>query len=528
VLKNYLNMSKRNAIRAAAVTGVLLMSGAAIAGEVTLKSADGTVNLTGEFVEFKDDNYVVRTALGDLTISASRVRCEGASCPSFDTATSDVSFYGSYTVGLGAMPLLLSGYAANKNAEISITNTQNQNEILAKFTADNGFGDEIGSYLVTSTPSSGAFEKLLEDGAVIGMASRRIKPAEARALRDAGKGNMISVDQEHILAVDSLVIIVNPENGINSISVTDLQGIYSGVITNWNQLGGADLPIKVVTHRDGSGTLAVFQKRIFGKDAPAAPEGATVGVDSNEIAAFVNDNPGAIGFVGYAFQRGAKPLNLVNECGISSTPDPFSAKTEEYALQRRLYLYNAENPDQRIQDFITYATSNAADGVIAKAGFIDLSVSRRAQTMDSPRASSMLNADVDAFEGNVIREMLAEMVKSDRLSSTFRFTPGSSRLDERGLLEMERLAEYLQDLPEGTKVTMVGFTDSVGAFEANRKLSQSRAQQVVDMLKSTAGDRVAHIEFAATGFGEISPSGCNTSETGRGANRRVEVWLGNN
>jgi len=528
VLKNYLNMSKRNAFRAAAVTGALLISGAAIAGEVTLKSADGTVNLTGDFVEFKDDNYVVRTALGDLTISASRVRCEGASCPSFDTAASDVHFYGSGAVGLGVMPLLLSGYAANMNAEISITNTQTADEILASFVSDNGFGDAIGAFLVTSTSSGDAFEGLLNNESSVGMSSRRIKPAEARALRDAGKGNMISVDQEHILAVDSLVIIVNPENGINSISVTDLQGIYSGVITNWNQLGGADLPVQVVTRADGTGTLAVFQNRIFGKEAPATPEGAIVESDSNAVAAFVNDNPGAIGYVGYAFQRGAKPLNLVNECGISSTPDPFSAKTEEYALQRRLYLYNTENPDQQIQDFISYATSNAADGVIAKAGFIDLSVARRAQTMDSPRALSMLNADVDAFEGNVIREMLAEMVKSDRLSSTFRFTPGSSRLDERGLLEMERLVEYLQDLPKGTKVTMVGFTDSVGAFEANRKLSQQRAQQVVDMVKSTAGDRVANIEFSAKGYGEISPSGCNTSETGRSANRRVEVWLGKN
>ncbi len=527
-MRTDLNTRGKHALRMAALTTSLLLSSVAFAGEVTLKSADGTVDLKGELVEFKDDNYVIRTALGELAISSSRVRCEGASCPTFDTVATDVHFYGSEAVGLGVMPLLLSGYAANMNAEINIKETQNEGETLANLIADNGFGDEIGSFLVSVTSSADAFEGLLNDDAAIGMSSRRITPAEARALRAAGKGNMVSVDQEHILAIDSLVIIVNPENGVDTVSIDDLKGIYSGAITNWKQLGGADLPIQVVSRAEGTGTYEVFQSRIFGEDAQSVPEGAIVESDSNKVAAFVNENPGAIGYVGYAFQRGAKPLNLVNECGITSTPDPFSAKTEEYALQRRMYLYNAENPSTKISDFISYATSDAADGVIAKAGFIDLGISSRQQALDSPRAASLLNADVDAFEGNVIREMLAEMTKYDRLSTTFRFNLGSSRLDERGLMDMDRLANYLADMPKGTRVEMVGFTDNVGSFEANRKLSLGRAQQVIETLKTIGGDRVAHIDFGASGFGEISPTGCNSSEAGRSANRRVEVWLAKN
>ncbi len=527
-MKTYLNTGRKRTLCMAALTTSMLLSSVAFAGEVTLKSADGTVDLKGELVEFKDDNYVIRTALGELAISSSRVRCEGASCPTFDTAVTDVHFYGSEAVGLGVMPLLLSGYAANMNAEIEITETQNEGETLANLVADNGFGDEIGSFLVTSTSSGDAFEALLKDETAIGMSSRRITPTEARALRAAGKGNMISIDQEHILAVDSLVIIVNPDNGVEAVSIEDLKGIYSGAITNWNQLGGADLPIQVVSRAEGTGTYEVFQDRVFGKDAHSAPEGAIVENDSNKVAAFINENPGAIGYVGYAFQRGAKPLNLVNECGITSSPDPFSAKTEEYALQRRMYLYNTENPAPKINDFISYATSDAADGVIAKAGFIDLGIISREQALDSPRAASLLNADVDAFEGNVIREMLAEMTKYDRLSTTFRFNLGSSQLDERGLMDMERLANYLADMPKGTRVEMVGFTDNVGSFEANKKLSLGRAQQVIAKLQEVGGDRVANIEFEASGFGEISPTGCNNSEAGRGANRRVEVWLAKN
>ena len=117
------------------------------------------------------------------------------------------------------------------------------------------------------------------------------------------------------------------------------------------------------------------------------------------------------------------------------------------------------------------------------------------------------------------------MTQYDRLSSTFRFRTGSSNLDRRGELNLERLADYLETQPEGSKVLIVGFTDDVGAFESNRDLSIGRAQQVQETLQSFAGDRLAGIEFASAGFGEVSPSACNTTDNGRGINRRVEVWI---
>jgi phosphate transport system substrate-binding protein len=510
-----------------AVGGVLLpLSGQA--EEVTLKSADGTVNLVGEFIDFKDDSYVLRTALGDLRVAASRVRCEGAACPTFETAAADVRFAGSGTVGEGVMPLLMSGYAGFLNAEASITNTQVEGQMLASLVGDGGFGDDIGSFLVTSTTSGDAFTALLNKEAAIGMASRRIRPDEARALRDAGLGNMVSPDQEHIIAADSLVIIVNPSNKVQSIGVEDLRRIYSGAYDNWSQLGGDDMPITVVTRAEGSDTADVFNSRVFEDGAPPVPANAIVADENEGVALAVNNDPSAVGYVGYAFQRGAKPLQLVNECGISSEPDSFAAKTEEYSLQRRLYLYNGADIDQTSRDFLTFVQSEDADGVIAKAGFIDLGVERRTQSMDSARATTLLNTQVDAFEGNVIRTLLAEMINFDRLSSTFRFRLGSSNLDERARLDMERLTNYLEGMPSGTTVAMVGFTDDIGAFESNQRLSQQRAESVADELRAYAGDRLSGIQFKTSGFGEIAPSACNTSETGRGINRRVEVWIDKN
>ena len=521
---------RTSAIRALAIAGALFTPTLGMADEVTLKSSDGTVNIVGEFVDFKENAYIIKTGLGELRISAERVRCEGAACPVFETATADVVIAGSDTVGLGMMPLLLEGFAGFLDAESTITATATRGEIIAELIADQGFGDPLGSYLVSSTASGDAFKTLLSKESELGMASRRIRPAEARALRDAGAGNMISPKQEHVIAVDSLVVITNPNNPIKKLTMDQLRDVYSGVITNWSELGGPDAPINVIGRQEGSGTFAVFLSRVMGNDRDnwVLTPNMQVADDNNIMASMVNNDENAIGFVGYAFQRGAQAMSLVNECGITMTPDAFSARTEEYALQRRLYLYNrADNLSQGSQDFIEYATSEDADAVIGKSGFIGLGIDRRPMPLDGDRARSLLDTSVDAFEGGVMREMLGKMVDYDRLSTTFRFRTGSSKLDERGILDMQRLAAFLESKPAGTKVKFVGFTDDVGAFASNRTLSERRAEQVMQDVVAYAGDRLSGIELEYAGYGEVAPSACNISEEGRRINRRVEVWIGN-
>jgi phosphate transport system substrate-binding protein len=219
-------------------------------------------------------------------------------------------------------------------------------------------------------------------------------------------------------------------------------------------------------------------------------------------------------------------VSLVNSCGIVTTPDAFSAKTEEYPLQRRMYIYTREDTaDEATQSFLSYATSSEADNVIAKSGFINLGIASQDMTMESPRAKSLLNANVDAYEGSIIREKLSMMVNYKRLSTTFRFRTGSSRLDERGRIDMARLTEYLEGMPEGTSIRLVGFTDSVGAFDSNLALSIARAEQVMAELQDFAGDRLSNVSMDATGFGEVAPTACNTDDRGKSINRRVEVWI---
>lgn len=493
--------------------------------QVHLKSSDGTLNVEGVFVDYQNEVYTIKTDLGNLRVKADGVRCEGAACPVFESPEADLVIKGSDTVGVGLMPLLLAGYASHLDAEASIGPTRNYNEAFAELVGDGGYGDDIGSILVTSTNTSDGFDQLRAANIDIAMASRRIQPTEARALKSSGAGNMIDATQEHIVAIDSLVVIVHPSNPVEKISIDQLRDIYAGRLTNWRALGGNDAPITVIDRPNSSATHSVFYDGIFLDEAPEEGAGHVIVEGVNEMAASVNEDANAIGYTGFAFQRGAKALPLINDCGMLTEPDAFSVKVEEYALQRRLYLYNRADVDDVAKEFINYALSSNADGVIAKSGFIDLGVTRKSQEMSGARARALLNQNVDAYEGDFMLKMLAEMKNYDRLSTTFRFRTGSSKLDERGRFDMARLADFLEEQPDGTRVRFVGFTDNVGAFESNRQLSLGRAEQVIEQLKEFAGDRIAGIEIAASGYGEIAPSACNSSEGGRAINRRVEVWI---
>lgn len=519
-------LGKAKRLGALTLAGFLAMAGSTQAQEIRLTSSDGTVNMTGDFVAFEDNSYVIATALGELRVSAARVSCEGAACPNLSQGDVDFKIAGSDEIATGMMPLLLEGYAGSKDAAAEIGNTGQNGQLVAKLIGDQGFGDDLATVEVTGSSATEGFQSLLSGDSEIVMATRRIQPEEARALSADGAGNMVDPQQEHIIAVDSLVVITHPDNQIPALDVRQLFGIYSGAVSNWSQVGGPDLPVQVVIARISDDRSDSFEGSFFGSADIRITPNAQIVDSSNQVPQAVNSNPGAIGVVSYAFQRGANAVKVINQCGLVEQPDAFSAKTEEYSLQRRLFLYTrGDTLSAQGKDFVDYAASAEADGVIRKAGFIGFNVDRREQNIEDPRSQVLLQPGIDNFETNLKREMLSQMLEYDRLSTTFRFRTGSAQLDERGIVDRDRLVDYLEDQPAGTEVVLVGFTDEVGRFESNLDLSKRRSAEVTDQLLAFADNRLSNIQFSSAGYGEIAPSGCNATENGRRINRRVEVWI---
>ena len=494
-----------------------------LAQEVTLKSPDGALSLTGELIEYQDNVYVLQSDLGAIRVGSERVECFGEACPAVEVLDQEVTFSGSDTVGDGLVPLLLAGYAADKDAELLTTETISGIETNVQFIENSGFGDLSDVFRVRSTVSSDAFSNLLGKSAEVGLSSRRIKVEEARALKAAGSGSMVKPSNEHILANDSIVIVNNPSNPVKSLTTDQLARIYSGDISNWKEVGGNDAPIRAVHLSSGSGTRSVFETRIL-EDRPGKPINVVSASGNVDVSRQIEADENAIGYLSLAFQRGTQGVTLINDCGIPMEPNEFSAKTGEYMLQRPLYFYTRDDTiTDKAMDFLTWAKSGAADNTIAKSGFIDLGVDRLAQGPTSPRASSLQNAELDTYEVSYAKDLVATMSGFDRLSTTFRFATGSNRLTPQSKESLGRFINYLAEQPEG-EYLLVGFTDDSGPFDPNLALSEERAEFMIGEIQAMGEGRLDHINFSAKGFGELLPVACNSSEESRKKNRRIEVW----
>lgn len=105
---------------------------------------------------------------------------------------------------------------------------------------------------------------------------------------------------------------------------------------------------------------------------------------------------------------------------------------------------------------------------------------------------------------------------------TVRFAGASASIDEKSHALLEEVARILEQHPQVTKLRVEGHTDSLGPRAANQRLSQARAEAVVDFLvqRGVAAERLVPV-----GFGESRPLASNRTAEGRAKNRRVEFHI---
>ncbi len=102
------------------------------------------------------------------------------------------------------------------------------------------------------------------------------------------------------------------------------------------------------------------------------------------------------------------------------------------------------------------------------------------------------------------------------------FGTGSSDLGVGPFASLEKLATWLAENPTA-RVILVGHTDAVGSLDANTSLSRRRAVAVADRLVNRFGTNKEQLQAAGAGY--LAPIASNLTDTGRAANRRVEVVL---
>jgi phosphate transport system substrate-binding protein len=339
----------------------------------------------------------------------------------------------------------------------------------------------------------------------------------------------LSPETEHVVGLDGIIVIVSPANPVAKLSLQQLQGVFSGAVSDWSQVGGKPGKINVYARDAKSGTFDTFKTLVLDPGKQKLVGSAQRLESSNELSDLVANDSSGIGFVGFAYLRNAKAISLVNECGMSFMPSTFDVKTEEYPLSRRLFLYSGKLPAHSYAaELLDFAISVEAQAIIRDSGFIDQELEGRSdrQVGRMSDADSVLKQRADL--GELAVALARDLQETSRVSTTMRFRSNSVALDNKALRDVDSLAQFLRFIRESRsarKLVLVGFTDSVGAIEKNLVLSLERANAVRQaLLRKLRNPQYARL-IETRGYGPAIAVACNENEAGQDKNRRVEVWV---
>lgn len=202
---------------------------------------------------------------------------------------------------------------------------------------------------------------LIDGNCDIADASRPIKPAElekaARKKRDL---------KANVIAMDCIAAIVNPSNKVGALTRVQLKDIFTGKISNWSKVGGADQKIVVVSRDSASGTFEAFATLAL--DMKRVRPDAIVQAANQGVASVVSRTPGAIGYVGLGYVSAAVKALVLD--GV--VPSRRTVLSNKYPLTRPLFMYTNGKPRGDVKAFIDFIKSAEGQKLVEEEGFVGL------------------------------------------------------------------------------------------------------------------------------------------------------------
>lgn len=201
----------------------------------------------------------------------------------------------------------------------------------------------------------------------IAMSSRKMKMSEKMKLQDAGKAY-----REVIVANDALSIIVNPKNKISQLTREQIEGIFTGKITNWKNVGGDDEKIIAYSRESSSGTYEFFKEHVlsnknYGSTVLNMPA-------TGAIVQSISQTKGAIGYVGLAYmEKTVKDLKVSYDKGKTFVEATVAnAKNKTYPITRPLYYYYLVKDENKVKSFINFVLSEEGQKVVSDVGYVSI------------------------------------------------------------------------------------------------------------------------------------------------------------
>jgi phosphate transport system substrate-binding protein len=215
------------------------------------------------------------------------------------------------------------------------------------------------AFEIAAEGSSTGVASVIDGTAEIGLSSRDPKEKEiAKAMSNGVEMNTITV------AKDGIAVIVNEANSLESISLEEIELIFSGDVTDWSGITAQTGSISAYTRNTASGTYAVFQEmamssRDYGSDTQKM-------AGNEQIASEVAKNANGIGYVGLAY---------INTPGVKVLPvNGAQPDAKDYSLARPLYyLTNNSKPLSPLaKSFIEFSLSDEGQEIVKRVHFLSI------------------------------------------------------------------------------------------------------------------------------------------------------------
>ena len=221
---------------------------------------------------------------------------------------------------------------------------------------------------VTGGGSGTGIAALLNGTTDICAASRKIKNNELQlALQKNIHPHEIAV------AKDGIAVVVHPDNPVKELTLQQLSTIFTDKSLRWNDVGGSDEEILVLSRESSSGTYVFFQEMVLKKqdymqDAKLMPA-------TSAIIQSVSTDKLAIGYVGLGYALAAKDkVKIVavkaDDNSTAVMPSDQTVKTGQYPIARPLFLYLNGEPQGAVKKFMDFCLSAAGQAVVTDTGYV--------------------------------------------------------------------------------------------------------------------------------------------------------------
>ena len=243
---------------------------------------------------------------------------------------------------------------ASLSGTVNTDGSTSMADVMAAFTES--FGDIQPDVTInySGTGSGSGITNVLAGTVDIGLSSR--------ALTDEEKAEGAV---ENIVALDGVAIVVHPENTVTDLTIEQIAQIYTGEITNWSELGGADAPIAVIGRDAASGTRGAFEEIVGVEDACVYTNEYE---STGEVIGSVAGNPNAIGYASLSAVDDTVVAVQVN--GVA--PSEATVADGTYEIQRPFVMVTVEGTElsEAAQAFLEWAMSADAADEVEAAGCV--------------------------------------------------------------------------------------------------------------------------------------------------------------